>query len=484
MSNLSDKDIDRISREAAEFYEPDSSSMSWSRLEQKLTEHLPERPPDRFRFGRINPFIWGTAVIFLTGIAYFSLKRTIYSEHSTRNFPTLNKPASPVSTDLHPPGRISVYKDSISDAVSATSPKPDAASTSVFTSPSIRNNSNESALNNHKTEILFSGKPGSEKQFSRSKRNAKSSGQYLLNASSNSNGTAAAGISNRGNAGQNPTIFQSSSGMANPASVSGLKANTGDNVPSKEAAKLPALVIPGFDLPVVNGNDSLLNRFNQPPNSAVPQRSMRINRSLNIGISFGPDYTDGGGITNNQLSNNIGITIGYYLTRKISINSGFFYSNKFYWSPGDHESPQPAAGQSANTYAAFPHVEFINGACNMFEIPLGIRFDFAKNQKTKFFVNTGLSSYLFRKQTYIFYFHNAGRGMAWKKDDYTHMNYWFGVADISAGMETDMGKGFSFQAEPFIRLPLHDMGTLNTKMNSFGLLFSFRYSPVLSRSKK
>jgi len=36
MSNLSDKEIDRLSREAADSYEPDHSSLSWSRLEQKL----------------------------------------------------------------------------------------------------------------------------------------------------------------------------------------------------------------------------------------------------------------------------------------------------------------------------------------------------------------------------------------------------------------------------------------------------------------
>ncbi len=46
MSNLSDKDIDRLSRDAAEFYEPDDSMLSWSKLEQQLVKHIPERPPD------------------------------------------------------------------------------------------------------------------------------------------------------------------------------------------------------------------------------------------------------------------------------------------------------------------------------------------------------------------------------------------------------------------------------------------------------
>ena len=67
MSNLSDKEIDRLSREAADSYELDDSSLSWSRLEQKLDRTMPERPPDGFRFGRMNPYIWGPAVILLAG---------------------------------------------------------------------------------------------------------------------------------------------------------------------------------------------------------------------------------------------------------------------------------------------------------------------------------------------------------------------------------------------------------------------------------
>src|SRR5580765_7663277 len=87
MSNLSDKELDRLSREAADSYEPDTSSMSWSRLEQKLTQQMPERPPDGFRFGRISPYVWGPAVILLAGASFFFIKNISYSKDST---PTSN----------------------------------------------------------------------------------------------------------------------------------------------------------------------------------------------------------------------------------------------------------------------------------------------------------------------------------------------------------------------------------------------------------
>lgn len=99
-------------------------------------------------------------------------------------------------------------------------------------------------------------------------------------------------------------------------------------------------------------------------------------------------------------------------------------------------------------------------------------------------MNAGFSSYFMMKQTYIYFFHNGLRPLAYKIEDNEQVNYWFKVANISLGLESDMGKGFSFQAEPFFKLPLKNMGIDNLKLNSYGFLLSFRYSPILNRTKK
>jgi hypothetical protein len=88
------------------------------------------------------------------------------------------------------------------------------------------------------------------------------------------------------------------------------------------------------------------------------------------------------------------------------------------------------------------------------------------------------------KQTNIYYFHNGQRAAAWKTSNNEQINYWFGMADISLGVETAVGKGFSFQMEPYFKIPLKTMGVENLKLQSYGFLISLRYSPVLSRTKK
>jgi hypothetical protein len=515
MSNLSDKEIDRLSREAADSYEPDHHSMSWSRLEQKLSVQMPERPPDGFSFGRINPYVWGPAVVLIAGVSFFLIKNIVYSQHSTRTNQQANQTVSSAAAGEKQAVGNMIHLDSMSTSGGEVAKEkknnlPDELNPPASSATDIKALSSKQRMPaGHLGESIAVSATETGKTSKGAGENAAmvSKSVDVNNKAANNSagkkvmitGSLAAGslpsndvsgvAGNKFTGNSNPPQSTPGSGAINgiqPATESGdlmeIQRNRSDFV-------LPLVISSGADLGKTTLNDSLLNKIAQP--GAAPYKSVHINRSLNFGFAFGPDYTDAGGITNDQLGNNIGITVGYYLTSKLSINTGIFYSNKFYWSPG-HGTPNQMASYypvgtvtgNIRTNAAPPAIEYVNGACNMYELPLTLRYDFAHNEKTKFFINGGLSSYFMVKQTYINFFHSASRPVAFKTVDDEQMNYWFDVADLSFGLETEIGKGFSFQAEPFFRLPLKEMGMQNLKMNSYGFMLSFRYTPVLSRSKK
>src|SRR5688572_11081322 len=62
MYPLNDKDLDRLSRDAAEHYDVESSTSGWERLESRLDKELPEKKKDRRRF-----LFWLFLVGLLTG---------------------------------------------------------------------------------------------------------------------------------------------------------------------------------------------------------------------------------------------------------------------------------------------------------------------------------------------------------------------------------------------------------------------------------
>ena len=62
MYPLNDKDLDRLSRDAAEHYDVESSASGWERLESRLDKELPVKEKDRRRF-----LFWLFLVGLLTG---------------------------------------------------------------------------------------------------------------------------------------------------------------------------------------------------------------------------------------------------------------------------------------------------------------------------------------------------------------------------------------------------------------------------------
>src|SRR5688572_10367045 len=62
MYPLNDKDLDRLSRDAAEHYDVESSASGWERLENKLDKELPVKEKGRRRF-----LFWLFFMALLTG---------------------------------------------------------------------------------------------------------------------------------------------------------------------------------------------------------------------------------------------------------------------------------------------------------------------------------------------------------------------------------------------------------------------------------
>lgn len=483
MLNLSDKELDRLSREAADLYEPDESSLSWSRLEQKLTEQMPERPPDVFRFRRISPYMWGPAVAILAGASFYLIKNNFYSQHSTRTNQSITRksPASPAEINSGSENTVrldslsAVTGNGVSAGGQAQTDETDKTKATPVSGQSLPSATDDKTVSGAGTDNPVSDYAEVESLNTNGTKATNNSGKKV---SRSKNTVPVSGITTGSLLyGETLTKNQSDAG----SNASGNQTNASGK---KNQISLPGIVSAAGTPVNVKGNNAMLNKFSLST-SPKPEKSLRVNRSLNIGLAFGPDYTNAGGITNNQFGNNIGMTIGYYLTPELSVNTGFLYSNKFYWSEGrGYNQPQYAPVGNVRTYAASPPVELVNGSCNMWEIPLTVRFDFARDKKTKFFANAGVSSYFMMKQSYIYFFHSGTRPLAWKTDNNEQINYWFDVANISIGLETEIAKGFSFQVEPFMKLPFKNMGSENLKLNTYGVLLSFRYAPVLSRTKK
>jgi hypothetical protein len=116
----------------------------------------------------------------------------------------------------------------------------------------------------------------------------------------------------------------------------------------------------------------------------------------------------------------------------------------------------------------------------MWDFPINVRYDFARTAQRRFFVSTGLSTYLMKRENYDYYYsYNNGPEQTYNWDSKERgegtSTYLFSILNLSAGFERTISKKFSLQAEPYFKLPLSQLGHGKLNLNSYGIYFSVKY---------
>jgi hypothetical protein len=153
------------------------------------------------------------------------------------------------------------------------------------------------------------------------------------------------------------------------------------------------------------------------------------------------------------LGYNVGLLVGYKFNNRLSVESGFYFANKNYYTKGEYFD-------KSNIHY-FDDKTLINatGYCNMFEIPVNIKYDISTRKKHTWFATTGLSSYLMNKEYYQFeYIMNGWEGSG--SAPYYHTTQdWFSVFNLSAGYELKTGNKTNIRIEPYFKATLNGVGT-------------------------
>lgn len=529
MFNLSDKELDRLSRKAADAYEVENNTSSWDALEQRLDKELGTAPnpstpsPGRFGF----PFAYTSVIILLVGAGYFLLKSgTNSSEAVKKNYPasvkqSANKLSNNTSTEpgaernkagtapfANEPASRAGDKKPITDELPNEKAN-SLSNTKEKVTPVYSNKNNPSPKNHESEKEIATADNAGNNNFSETKASAEKNNK-AFDASSRthpSHKNKKSLTSNLTTRNHENKPFTDKNSEDKSIFDDGAEQSANNNYskgPDKTTNKNKPVTQPSTDdviryvstlqerQPIKHSNviinDSSL-RSEATANKSHDiiditkknNRSLNTNRSLEIGVSFAPDLSEVRH-TNyaNRLGTGVGITLGYQLMNRLSLNTGLIYFHKYYQADDENFH------LSGNLPPTGLRIEYVNGSVKMFEIPLTLRYDFNIQENAVFFVNGGVSSYLMQKQDYSYYCHfYNGLGIpGWYKQDYNSpQNFWFSMINLSAGFETSLSRTMSLQIDPYVKIPLKRIGVGNVQLNSYGINFAIKFSPVLKRSR-
>ena len=534
MLNLSDKELDRLSREAASEHDPGDivGPKSWDKLEVRLDRHLGHVTPHVGRGFYRLPFYYAPIVLLIVGAAYYFTRNHRAQKEASSGSPplTLVKPApagadksstssqTPIQTDkststlVLPPA---TTEQPTAPTAAGAGPRHDlAASGSTTTATSPASATTASGSSGAASAASGSSTAGSPIAGSSATRSLSTPGTHNLPHGAGASKLVRP-LPNRHDRSTTPSSGSSNSttGLSadastdrpNNASTDGTRKRSAAASPSDAAALSGTTQPPGttslsparqLSLSTVRGpvptkrpgsvSDSALRAFTVKaiPTPIRRKGGLYVNRSLQIGAVIAPDFSSVNSMSGDKPGSTIGLTADYQFAHHWYVGSGLLFSRKnFAAAPPNFHVPQGYYSMNGMTQNNAKNIDFVKGSFTMLEIPLNLRYDFSVTGNTLFFATAGLSSYLMTSENcdYFYQWYNMPRTKSMNYHD--QPNYLFSALNLSVGVEMGVSNTLSVLVAPYVKVPVRNIGFGQVDLSSVGINFILEFTPVLSRRR-
>jgi len=437
-----DEEINKRIREAANQYHPAYDDKAWERMEQLLDEHLPQKRDRRKIF-----FILSATVIVGTGlffIFYPGKKSDLppLASATVSSIPSKGDSQSP-TPGVHGTVKNRDYKRQYGGAsLTRKNDGPDqpTAFTPVF-----------SAKNPNKPLLPYRHNLPKEGSASKVQTTEVTAGNASAGSSSPANGQPSSELPEKLN--NNPVVNLPSARQPTANTIDSAAAKGSGTLDSKQRPESPGK-----------------QTFKSPASKTAVDKKFTAN--FGIDLSAGPDISGVHLSKTGKVTITYGAGLDYELSRRVMLRAGFYVAEKIYSVTRDQYHAQ--IGNVVN----YAYLKNIGANCRVYEIPVIVSYSFGKVRSHRWFVATGLSTYLMNKESYVYdYKYPSGT---------TDEKYWsisnknksyFSVWDLSGGYQYLLNKKVAFTAEPYLKFPFSGIGAGAIKLNSGGILFTATVRP-------
>lgn len=191
---------------------------------------------------------------------------------------------------------------------------------------------------------------------------------------------------------------------------------------------------------------------------------------FSFGLLAGPDLSTVGSVSDFYSPGyTFGLRAEFNLTSRLSIVTGIQQS-RVYYTAGNSEY-KPPAGFWTNGITADETI----GNCLLLDIPLGFKYNVKQYSGSRFYATAGLSSYIMLHEDYRFQYYGRESELVEGWSGTTGTRHWLSNASFSMGYEFDIQKNWSLRAEPYLKIPISEVGWGNVNLYSLGSFISLSY---------
>lgn len=199
--------------------------------------------------------------------------------------------------------------------------------------------------------------------------------------------------------------------------------------------------------------------------ATAPKKPKQLKRpGFYGGLVLGPDLST---VKYQEIKNtgfSVGLLAGYQFNYRWAVEAGVLYNRKKYYTDGKYFDKTGA------NIPSYVNLDYLDGACEMFEVPITVRYNFSRKENT-FFATAGATTYFMNKEDYEY---GAWAGGSWYQGYKTYKNSGnriFSNLQFSAGYNYKFSKKLSLRIEPYIKVPVSKIGIGNLPITSTGIYF-------------
>ncbi len=215
-----------------------------------------------------------------------------------------------------------------------------------------------------------------------------------------------------------------------------------------------------------------------PEKTKVPALIEHRSPKLALSIIYAPALNGVNNFNHAKVGSDVGLILSVGLTNRLSVSTGAIYAKKLYESDFSDYNPVFKPSLSRDP-------ESVYADCRVLDIPLNVNYSLINKGKNSFSIGTGLSSYLMLKEDYRYVYDNNAGNYNNPEYNYSITNknrHWFGVLNLEAKYQRQINSKFGIGLQPYMKIPINDIGFANVKLQSLGMAVNFNWT--ISRSSK
>lgn len=215
-----------------------------------------------------------------------------------------------------------------------------------------------------------------------------------------------------------------------------------------------------------NASNAGVNGSNAKIKRSMLAASNHKGPQFGLTIMVSPDINGVKSFRNARVGTNIGMLFTVKFG-KLSVSTGAAYSKKPYLTDFNNYH---------TNYTFKTNPESVYADCRVLDIPLNIDYQVYHKSKNSFSVGSGLSSYLMLKERYTYDYEQP---YTTGPTSYTVINrnrHILGVLNLNATYAHQLNSKFSIAAQPYLKIPLTNIGYSQVRLRSAGVALGLRWN--------